>query len=177
MEIEESLKGQSFFNLTKENIPKNLRDKLNLGKKYCPYFKITKKKELNMFDQEITQLFTNYLTFEHGLRSNLSARNLNKDLRKLKKTLKFKKNTMLVNSISIFERVYNKTRKQFKTNLVQNYFGSKLDSKHFEKSFNLEENKIIIEADKNVGYVCMYTTDLLDQYSKINVQQHFGELI
>ena len=63
---------------------------------------------------------------------------------------------MLVKIIEIFEKVYNKTRKQFKTNLVQNYSGSKLDSKQFGKIFNLEENKIIIEADKNVGYVCMY---------------------
>ncbi len=126
-----------------------------------------------MFDQEITQMFTNYLTFEYGLRSNLSASNLNKDLRKLRKTMKFRNNTTLVNIICVFERVYNKTRKQFKTNLVQNYFGSKLDSKQFGKIFNLEENKIIIEADKNVGYVCMYTTDLLDQYTKINAQQHF----
>ena len=176
LEIEESLKGQSFFNLTNKNIPINLRDKLDLGKKYCPYFKITKKKELHMFDQEITQMFTNYLTFEYGLRSNLSASNLNKDLRKLRKTMKFRNNTTLVNIICVFERVYNKTRKQFKTNLVQNYFGSKLDSKQFGKNFNLEENKIIIEADKNVGYVRMYTTDLLDQYSKINVQQHFGRV-
>ena len=176
LEIEESLKGESFFNLTKENIPINLSKKLDLGKKYCPYFKISKKKELYMFDQEITQLFTNYLTIEYGLRSNLSARNLNKDLRKLRKTMKFKNNSMLVNIIGNFERVYNKTRKQFKNNLIQRYFGSKLDSKQFVKIFNLEENKIIIEADKNVGYVCMYTTDLLDQYAKINVQQHFGRV-
>ncbi len=149
---------------------------MDLGKKYCPYFKITKKKELHKFDQEITQMFTNYLTFEYGLRSNLSASNLNKDLRKLRKTMKFKNNTVLVNILGIFEKVYNKTRNQFKANLVQNYFGSKLDSKQFGKIFNLEENKIIIEADKNVGYVCMYTTDLLDQYAKINAQQHFGRV-
>ena len=84
------MEGPGFFNLTNENIPINLRDKLDLGKKYCPYFKITKEKELHMFDQEITQMFTNYLTFEYGLRSNLSASNLNKDLRKLRKTMKFK---------------------------------------------------------------------------------------
>ena len=173
LEIEESLEGQGFFNLTNENIPINLRDKLDLGKKYCPYFKIKKEKELHKFDQEITQMFTNYLTFEYGLRSNSSASNLNKDLRKLRNTMKFKNNTVLVNILGIFEKVYNKTRNQFKTNLVQNYFGSKLDSKQFGKIFNLEENKIIIEADKNVGYVCMYTTDLLDQYTKINAQQHF----
>ena len=50
MEIEQSLKGNSFFNLTDELIPKELADKLNLGKKYCPFFRINKKQELGMFD-------------------------------------------------------------------------------------------------------------------------------
>ena len=44
MEIEQSLKGNSFFNLTDEIIPKELADKLNLGKKYCPFFRINKNK-------------------------------------------------------------------------------------------------------------------------------------
>ena len=78
---------------------------MNLGKKYCPYFKVKKKKELNMFDQEITQLFTNYLSYEHGIKSELSAHNLNKGLRKLKKTLKVGKNKMLVNLIRNFKKV------------------------------------------------------------------------
>ena len=33
---------------------------------------------------------------------------------------------------------------------------------------------IIIEADKNVGYVCIKKTELIEQYTKINIQQHFG---
>ena len=166
LEIEESLKGESFFNLTKENIPINLREKLDLGKKYCPYFKISKKKELHMFDQEITQLITNYLTIEYGLRSNLSASNLNKDLRKLRKTMKFKNNSMLVNIIGNFERVYNKTRKQFKTNLVQKYFGSKLDSKQFGKIFNLEETKSLSKLIRTLG-MCVCT----QQIYLINIQK------
>ena len=35
---------------------------------------------------------------------------------------------------------------------------------------------IIISADKNVGFVCMDIDDLLIQYDKINVQQHFGKI-
>ena len=34
----------------------------------------------------------------------------------------------------------------------------------------------MIEGDKNVGYVCMFVKDLLEQYEKINLQQHFGEV-
>ena len=46
--------------------------------------------------------------------------------------------------------------------------------KTFEQSFNIGGDKIIIEADKTVGYVCINKSDLFDQYSKINKQQHFG---
>ena len=33
---------------------------------------------------------------------------------------------------------------------------------------------IIIEADKNVGYVCIKKNDLIEQYTKINKQEYFG---
>ena len=46
--------------------------------------------------------------------------------------------------------------------------------KTFEQSFNIGGDKIIIEANKTVGYVCINKSDLFDQYSKINKQQHFG---
>ena len=45
----------------------------------------------------------------------------------------------------------------------------------FIKSFDLPENLIILEGDKNIGYVCLQTTELLNQYVKINLQQHFGK--
>ena len=56
--------------------------------------------------------------------------------------------------------VYNKIRKLFKTKLLHKYSRDTFDSKPFEKSFSLEQNKKIIEADKIVGYVCIYTKDL-----------------
>ena len=44
--------------------------------------------------------------------------------------------------------------------LLHKYSRDTFDSKRFEKSFSLEQNKKIIEADKIVGYVCIYTKDL-----------------
>ena len=44
----------------------------------------------------------------------------------------------------------------------------KFDHKDFVRDIL---DKILIEGDKNVGYVCMYIQDLLDQYDKINFQQ------
>ena len=81
MEIEQSLKGNSFFNLTDEIIPKELADKLNLGKKYCQFFRINKKQVLGMFDKEISKLF--YIKFKFGVVLSFSSTNLNKELRKV----------------------------------------------------------------------------------------------
>ena len=176
MEIEQSLKGNSFFNLTDEIIPKELTDKLNLGKKYCPFFKVNIKQELSMFDQEISELFENYLKFEFGSVVSLSAKNLNKELRKVGRSFKIKQNSELKGMFNHFRVTYNMIRKQFKTCLQNKNSNMYLDSKKYEKSFQLDQDKIIIEADKNVGYVCMFTTDLIEQYSKINIQQHFGQV-
>ena len=40
--------------------------------------------------------------------------------------------------------------------------------KFYETAFEIGEDKIIIEGDKNVGYVCIFLEDLL--------QQHFGKV-
>ena len=46
----------------------------------------------------------------------------------------------------------------------------------YETAFNIDDDKIIIEGDKNVGYVCMFFEDLKKQYNKINEQEHFGKV-
>ena len=38
-------------------------------------------------------------------------------------------------------------------------------------------DQILIAADKNMGYMCIDTTDLLEQYEDINRKQHFGKVI
>ena len=45
-----------------------------------------------------------------------------------------------------------------------------------EKIFKLNQDQILIAADKNVGYVCMDKDDLLTQYTEINEKQHFGKV-
>ena len=44
----------------------------------------------------------------------------------------------------------------------------------FESIFDLDEDRIILEADKKVGYVCLLKTDIYLQYDKIIKEQHFG---
>ena len=53
---------------------------------------------------------------------------------------------------------------KLENNLKPNYFINTLEipsiRNHSKKRFSSEQNKIIIEADENVGYVCIYTKDL-----------------
>ena len=48
-------------------------------------------------------------------------------------------------------------------------------SRQFEGCFNLNPSLITVEADKNLGYVCLDKSDLLAQYSLINEKEHFGK--
>ena len=48
-------------------------------------------------------------------------------------------------------------------------------ARQFEEKFNLNPNLIIVAADKNLGYVCLDNTELINQYSLINNKQHFGK--
>ena len=49
-----------------------------------------------------------------------------------------------------------------------------IDGKELEKVFDLDDGRIIIGADKNMGFTVMNISDYIEQYSKINKQQHFG---
>ena len=147
---------------------------LNLGKKYIPFLKINKGKELQLFEQEISNLFSNYMKAEFKLDISLSPKSINKDLIKMLKYLKRTRNSELEKVINKFRKVYNEVKKLFKKQLENCPITSHPNYKNFEKTFELSDIKINIEADKNVGYVCLYKTDLLDQYTKINVQQNFG---
>ena len=48
---------------------------------------------------------------------------------------------------------------------------------NLEEIFNLNNDQILVAADKNMGYVCLDTEDLLKQYDDINMKQHFGKAI
>ena len=49
-----------------------------------------------------------------------------------------------------------------------------IDGRELEKVFDMDDGRIIIGADKNMGFTVMYISDYIEQYSKINSQQHFG---
>ena len=55
------------------------------------------------------------------------------------------------------------------------YYGKSCDvsTKELDQLFNLDPNVIFLEGDKNVGFVCLNTKDLLVQYEKINKEQCF----
>jgi len=127
-----------------------------------------------LFEQEISNLFINYMKSEFRLEVSLSSKNINRDLNKMVKHVKRTKNSKLEKFVNKFRRIYNEVKELFKTQL-ENWQNTSLPNyKSFEEAFELSDDRIIVEADKNVGYVCLYKTDLLDQYTKINIQQHFG---
>ena len=49
-----------------------------------------------------------------------------------------------------------------------------IQGKELEKIFDLDDGRIIVGADKNMGFCLMNISDYKDQYLKINSQQHFG---
>ena len=173
-EIQESLKGECFFNLTNEKLSHDLTNKLDLGRKFTPYVNFNTKQELESFENEIGSLFKNFLKHEYNIKFSWQTNHLNKGLRSLRKSSLVKNKPIVRNNLFTFETTYNKIRKQFKHELKLKVKRSTQKHEKFERTFSLGPDKILIEADKNVGYACIYIKDLLDQYEKINCQQHFG---
>ena len=93
-------------------------------------------------------------------------------------SLKFKTSkpnfiSQIGNFINSYRTQLTRFKKHMKSNWLTNSFHPSEST--FIKSFDLPDNLIIREGDKNIGYVCLQTKELLNQYVKINLQQHFGK--
>ena len=74
---------------------------------------------------------------------------------------------------SLFFRYKSERRAFIRSMRAKCKFQRNLPSnEHYVDSFILHPDLIIVGADKNLGYVCLRKRDLLEQYERINRQQH-----
>jgi hypothetical protein len=99
---------------------------------------------------------------------------INDDLAELK-VLK----PQLVSMVDSFLDSYNTNKKRFYNHLktIQYMDGSNLSSDKFlEDLFNLKDDRLIIEADKQLGFTIMNKDSYINEYNKINIDQHFSKV-
>ena len=175
IEIGQSLNSESFFNLTNEEIDSELVNSLKLGKKFTPRTKFSQNKEIVKFNNEIVSVVKSYLKTEFKVTVDV---NPNRIVHSLRKMLKINHSVKLIKFIKTAIRTYEQELQCFKTYIGENCKNTTdLPSENFyETIFKIDNDKILIEGDKNVGYVCMFIADLKKQYEKINFQQHFGKV-
>ena len=101
-EIQTSLKGDCFFNLTNEKLPQDLTSKLNLGRKFTPYISFNFKKELEIFEAEVSTMFKNYLKYEFNINFTSKPNFLNQGLRSLRKSSFVKNKPVVRNDLFSF---------------------------------------------------------------------------
>ena len=172
--ILENLKGENFFNLSESPIDGKVIKNLKLGKRFTPFCKFNIKKEIGIFENEISimldRVFGKHYTA--GTKIPLFIK-----MRKMKRCKNFKKNYDLYKLLQSIEENCKIQRKHFiKCMEKQQYCVKNLPTEQDLNSlFQLNQNQILVAADKNVGYVCMDKEDLLMQYDEINKKQHFGE--
>lgn len=102
----------------------------------------------------------------------MKTQNLFIKIRKLKKTALIRKKQQLCELLlSIEKRCKIETQNFLKHLRNRNRMETDL-----EQIFNLNMDQILVAADKNMGYVCIVTTDLIKQYEDINKKQHVGKI-
>ena len=67
-EIKKELSGNGFFNLTDADVQKEVKERLNLGKTYVPFFKLKKSRELNQFNLEVSSFLPIYFRMSLNLK-------------------------------------------------------------------------------------------------------------
>ena len=173
-DIGESLNRESFFNLSSEPVSDDIKNNLKLGRKYIPFCKLAFKTELRKFDSEVLEILHRYVGFFPQYKNCVSVSVL---FCKLKKLRAIKSDPEKLIKVKSLITSYYSERKAF-----IRYMKLKLKTCHylpsarqFEEKFKLNPNLIIVAADKNLGYVCLDKTELINQYSLINNKQHFGK--
>ena len=149
-EIKKELNGNCFFNLTNTNVPKEIKERLNLGKKYVPFFRLNKTKEINQFNSEVSSMFTSVLQNELKYKIPIHHKNIVHQLNQLKRCIFVKRNPAFKNIVMTFLKLYKEVKSEFLNSLKLAQFGFLPAMRTFAQSFNIDEERIIIEADKNV---------------------------
>ena len=172
--ITENLNSENFFNLSKYSVHPKLQSKLSLGRKFTPFLKINIENELKRFDSEIYDIVSN---IAWGFEKTSSAKNILNLFNNLLNSRRVRDNKPKHDTLSSTFLSFKRTRRMFLKHLHGlNSKTNVMDEFTFKTSFSLRPDQIIVAADKNIGFVCMDVDNLLEQYSKINKQQHFGKV-
>ena len=170
--IIKDLRSGNFFNLSSDTMKIELAEYIKLGKKFTPYCKVNIKHELELFEKEITKI-VNQLVWKES--QYIKTNNIFVRFRLLQKTRLVKNNPEISLLLTSILKNFKKERILFKMHLRNKNYGNLSTKKEIEELVKPSSDQILVAADKNVSYVCMDKTDLLEQYDKINVKQHFGK--
>ena len=170
-----NLRGENFFNLSGNPIDKSVLEQLKYGKKYTPFCALNIRKEKRLFETELCAIVNRIFGKEAA---NIKTNHLFIKLRKLKKNRLIKKNSELSKLLKSIETECKIGQKKFLESLRKEKRSNRkvITDQKLDKIFQLNQDQILIAADKNVGYVCMDKDDLLKQYKEINEKQHFGKV-
>ena len=173
--ITECLSGLNLFNLTDRPLSDEINEWISHGPKFNPYVKKPMHVLLQQFDESFISC-TNKI-FRRSLKQKgviTDKKTIHNDLNALKRT-----KPCSARLISSLQASYTEKRSQFKQHLRRLNYSTQSDllvsDAQLEEVFSLEDDRLIVQSDKNLGFVIMDTVTYLDAYHKINAEQHFVE--
>ena len=176
--ISKCLKGESVFNLTNKSIPPEIVDWIKNGPKYNPYVTKSMRRYMRDFDIHFASSLKRIIRYYKGSRSvinlALHPHNIEEQLGKIiSSSRNYRLNVVLrklLNAYKVQRKIY---RYNIKRVINEN---SEIKSDELEKMFSFNDERIIVCADKGLGFTIMNIEDYKSQYTKINNQQHFGKV-
>ena len=173
-EIAKCLNSDNFFNISGLPINAEIAAKLKLDRKHNPFCKLKFKTELRQFDGEVVKIIWRLWKNFTPVRNNTSVPEL---FNFFKKSANFKSDPKYKKLWYSLRRSYFSMRPAFIHSMKLRLTGQPQlhGVQNYDAMFDLGPDLIIVEADKNLGYVCLTTHDLVKQYELINLKQHFGK--
>ena len=171
--IKTCINGESVFNLSDQPVSDDIKEWIQHGPKYNPYVKKPNKQLLREFDLQFVSII-NRLVKYHRVSHIISLKNIEKDIVHLTQGSRSPKLKTILTQIL---KDYKHQRILFKRHIKipSTNLGNVVSEKRLENIFEPKDGRIIVCADKNLGFCLLNIDDYKKQYLKINQQQNFAK--
>ena len=175
LEVNKKLSEPQVYNLTTSNISEKSRAFLENGQNFTPPYRLGIVNGTAMFQQNISDIvkqsyksLTSNVVNVNSKKLVETTLNISQDPTLTEEESQFYKN-LVTNKGSILSEYHRNLT--FKNKHENSKFI--LTEREIKNLFSENENSSIIQADKNLGFVNITNDELLNQFEKINAQQHF----
>ena len=173
--VKKNMDGKCFYNMTNKVIDTVKAEKwISLGKNFNPHLNRSQLENSFAFSKSIKVIVQKLLLKSENIKIVFDNSDLETQLEKLLYTKPMSNDIQkfIDNLSSNFSDAHSNFLTHIQTKVP---IDDSIEPQQLEDIYNIP-GYLFLEADKNIGYVLLSNSDILDQYKRINIKQKFTKV-